>query len=184
MTHDEHLIALVRDADKIRMAKAAADAVADTPLHLSLSWIAKNRWAAVPVESGLPFGEREAEWFAKATELIECYQCLVVATEPMPPSAECYLVATTQDGFLEVRRVCFGFNYIVLPEDESFAILLTTEDYYVVAGPKEFVEKAIGSTIQTARKIFFNFCNDDHWPKDTRDRLLEVFNRYQPYDGD
>lgn len=183
MTTNEHSVIPVKDDEVAQQSLRLMSSVVEEPFHLKHDWIRRVRWAVVPVESGGHFSEREAEWFSEAASSIGCSECLAVATEPLENADLCYLVRTSQEGFLAINRACAGLNYVLIPKDRSFAILLTTEDYYIVAGPKDFVVKAIGTSINTARKMFFRFSNDSHWPEDIRARLLNVAKRYEGYNG-
>lgn len=157
--------------------------VVEKPFHLKLEWLEKNQLAAVSVESASHFYEREAEWLSQAALLIGCGECFAIATEPLENTVLCYRVPTTQEAFLEFSRECFSLNYILIPEDKSFAVLCTSEDYYIVAGSQSFVTRAIGSSMITARKMFLRVVNDITLSETERERLLAIAKRYEPFNG-
>jgi len=152
--------------------------VVDKPWHLTMEWLARCRWAAVPVESASHFDEKDAELLSQAAASVNCYECLAAATEPLENTILCYRVPTTQEGFLEFSYETTALNYVLLPEDRSFAVLCTSEDYYIVAGPRDFVTKAVGSSIETAREKFLQFAADQFWPEAERKNFIAVAERY------
>lgn len=185
MAIDKSGIEAVTDRAQINHTMLLIEDVVEKPHHLKSEWIIRRGWAAVPVESPVShFYEREAEWLSEAAISVSCSECLAIATEPQPFEKVCYRVPMTQEGLLEFGWECGGFNYILLPEDRSFAVLCTSEDYSVVAGPSNFVTKVIGSSIPTARKMFLRFADDPLQQEPERSHLVEVAKRYEWYNGE
>ncbi|MCP9496889.1 MAG: hypothetical protein MSG64_20925 [Pyrinomonadaceae bacterium MAG19_C2-C3] len=173
----------VIDQAQVEHAMSLIEDVVEKPHHLRSEWIDQHRWAAVPVESASHFHEREAEWLSKAAAEVGCYECLAVATEPLLPTEMCYRVPMTQEGLLDFSWKCAGLNYVLIPEDRSFAVLCTSDDYFIVAGQGDFVTKAIGSSIPTARKMFLRFGDDPLWQEPERSHLVKVAEKYEQYNG-
>lgn len=173
----------ITDPATVEAAMSLIEDLVDKPWHLNIEWLVRHRWAAVPVESASHFSERDAELLSEAAKLLDCHKCLAVATEPLLPEELCYRVPTTQEGLLEFSHEATALNYVLLPEDRSFSVLCTSEDYYLVAGSREFVTKAIGASIDSGREAFLKFADDQLWPEATRRRLIAVAERYAPWDG-
>ncbi|SRR5258708_4662943 len=181
MTDFAHIEPITNPAE-VKKAMSLIDDVVDQPWHLKTSWITSHKWIAVPVESASHFDERDAECLSQAAGFFGYSECAGVATEPLENSILCYRVPTTQEAFLEFSRETTALNYVLLPEDRFFAVLCTSEDYYIVAGPHDFVTKAVGSSIDTARKMFMRFADDPTWPPSERRRLVAVGERYAQFD--
>lgn len=147
----------------------------DQPWHLRVAQIIKNNWLAVAVEKGRHFEEPEAESVSQALRSEGITEIFAVATEPLKESSSCYRVAATKEGLLDFSRECAGLNFALTDEDLSFIILCTSEDYNVVAGLRRFVEVALGSDLDTARKKFRDFASDEMWDG----RLLAVAEEYE-----
>lgn len=169
--------------NKVEEAMSLIEDIVDKPWHLNVQWLASHRWAAVPVESASHFDEKDAELISQAAASMGCSECLAVATEPLENSILCYRIPISQEGFLEFSRETTALNYVLSPEDRSFVVLCTSEDYYIVAGPREFVTKAVGTSIYKARQRFLKFGNDQFWPESERTRLIAVGQKYEPYNG-
>jgi len=135
-------------------------------------------WCAVPVESALHFAERDAEPIANAAHLYGKTKLLAVLIEKMEGVQEILEVIASKDGLLSFSRECAHFNYVLVPEDHSFAVICTTHDYYVIAGPRPFVELAVGKTISEVRAEFQRFAEDQFWSQSDRVRLLNVYGKY------
>jgi hypothetical protein len=73
---------------------------------------------------------------------------------------------------------CAGLNCLLLPADASWAILFTSEDYNLIAGPSDFVQQVLGDSLQAAWTRFEAFAADAiGW----RNSLLQVAARYRPF---
>jgi hypothetical protein len=177
------LIHLIADSVKINEAMTLTRDVVDGPWDLNTSWIVAHHWAVVPVESASHFDESDAEHLSNACSQIGCRECLAIATEPLENTVLRYTVETTKEGFLEFSRETTALNYVLLPVGRSFAILCTSEDYYLVAGPPDFITTAVGSSIEAARVRFLQFADDQLWPVSERKRLLAVAEKYSHYNG-
>jgi hypothetical protein len=62
-------------------------------------------------------------------------------------------------------------------------VLCTSKDYYIVAGPQDFVTKAVGSSIETAREKFVQFAADQFWPEAEGKNFIAVAERYALCNG-
>jgi hypothetical protein len=65
-----------------------------------------------------------------------------------------------------------------MPTDRSVVILCTVYDYFLVAGPAEFVAKAVGGDIEAAWKEFEEV-SDPCW----EGRLQKIAKRYRTISG-
>jgi len=168
-------IQAISDPKIVQKLASMIEGMVDKPWHLNSDWIAMKKWVAVPVEKGRHFEEGEAEATAQALQAMGCEECFAIATEPMGEYPHCYRVPATKEGLLDFSSECASLNFVLTPEEQSFAILCTSEDYNVVAGPLAFVERVLGADIQTARRKFLEVASDEWW----EGRLLEVARRYE-----
>ena len=172
--------------DPIRAEQAASllDGIAERPEDLRLDWIARHGWTAVPVEGSMHFDERGSELLSGAMNEAGHVTCLGVITDLLPEGeTRCYRVSTSTEGLLAFSRECSHFNCALIPISRQFVVLCTVDDYYLVAGPRAFVTRAIGSTIETARKTFLEFATLINWPEPVKTRFVSVAERYQHRDG-
>lgn len=167
-------IQAVSDPHMLQKLAAMIADVTDPPWHLKPEWIVKQGWVAVPVEKGRHFEANEAETVSQALQALGCTECLAIATEPMGEYPHCYRVPCTKEGLLDFSHACAGTNFVLIPEDLSWAILCTSEDYNVFAGPLALVESALGTDISTALARFRAVAADAWWES----RLLEVLKKY------
>lgn len=157
---------------EMRRMVAAAKRLTDGPWHLNTDALAG--WEAVPVEKGRHLDEPEAEALARAWREAGHEHCYAVATEPVEPRPQVYRMETTTEGLLKFSEECAGLNYILLPPDASSAVLCTSEDYNLYAGPADFVRRALGTDIEAARAVFREYAADEWW----EGHMLEVARRY------
>jgi len=74
----------------------------------------------------------------------------------------------------------FGhFNFALFPEDLTFLILCTTDDYFLVCGTGEIVKDIVGKDVQEAREAFDEYASDPSWPSTVRNNLREIAETYR-----
>lgn len=94
----------------------------------------------------------------------------VFGYENIPPYVELQVDLGTLYDF-EQKYVVVPFA--LTPIDESFLILLTNEDYYLVAGDREFIEGVFGQPIESQLSAYKDYATDPRQPM-----LMEVYERY------
>ena len=164
----------VYDPAEVRRLTTKARSLVAEPWHLNTESIASEGWIVVPTEKARHFEEAQAQALARAMREREHEHCYAVATEPTGVHPQVYRMAATATGLLKFSEECAGLNCIVLPDAASFAVLCTSEDYNLYAGPADFVRRALGTDIATARASFLEYASDEWW----EGRLLEVAQRY------
>ena len=171
--------------DKVKIASALSlmETFTDGPYHLKLSFIRSKNWAVVPVESGSHFIPEDAKLLSQALHAIKCFTCLAVATEPLNDDI-CYRISTSKEGLFEFGKKLGFLNFALFSEDVSFIVLCTVGDYYLIAGPADFVTEATRKSIQAARGEFFEFADKGWKNNKVREFLLSVDKRYEPFDGE
>ena len=178
------IITPIEEPSGVDEAFSLIEAVVEKPGDLKLEWLIKHRWAAVPSEGAMHFNEQDAQRMSDAMFWIGCFECLAVATEPLENTTLCYRVPTTKDGLLDFSWECGSFYFVLVPRNRDFAVLCTADDYYVVAGPRRFVEQAVGCELRVARERFAKFAKDASWPEPIRQHLLSVAKRYEAFNGE
>jgi hypothetical protein len=157
---DFHLTSIF-DPKKINRLDLMIQDIIDSPGNFKVDWLIHNKWIAVPVESASHFNRSDTEIISHALQTINCAYCFAIATEPLANFNRYFQVSTTSEGLLTFSKQCSHFNFVLIPEDLSFAILCTVYDYYVVAGSSKFVEQVVGGSIEVARTRFNKFASDD-----------------------
>jgi hypothetical protein len=157
-----------------RLEKSIA-ALLDGPWNFRAEALAERAWTAVPVEKGHHIEPEDAERLAAAIRQETSAPCYAVSTEPTGDQPRAYEVAASEEGLLGFSHECAGLNFILVPLELTFALLFTSEDYNVHAGPRRFVEAALGTSLPEARAAFHQYADDPWW----EDRMLEVHKRYE-----
>ncbi len=143
------------------------------------AFLKEQGWLVVPVESGQHFDDQDAERLASAATAFGATKLRAVSLEDLRHVRDALEVDVTEVGLLLFSRECAHFNFALVPEDYSFAVVCTTDDYFLVAGPRTFVELATGKRVPEARSDFDEFAADDSWSDADRIRLLGVSARYE-----
>ena len=177
MTNDNRLTAVESDVDLKRARMLIADMIEDAG-NFRPEWIAERDWIVVPVESADHFAKKDIEHLAAALRIAGCGELLAVASEPLENTPVCYKVPTTEEGLRELNGAIRDFYFVLLPEDRSWAIVCTKDDYYLVGGPVPFVLLALKTPIAQARRDFVGFAENTRHPQ-MRTGLLDVATRYE-----
>ncbi|MCP4677686.1 MAG: hypothetical protein GY854_19645 [Deltaproteobacteria bacterium] len=152
-----------------------------SPFELSTDWLRRQQWAAVPVP--VPINDMDAEWISKAARRMGIQECVAITTESdiMP---ECVKIPMSQPGILQFWIAYFSKNFLLAPRDREFVILHEANEFFIVAGPRDFVRSAVGCSLPTARMMFLEWYAEyeDRLPE-RRQLLLATANRYEPFDG-
>lgn len=151
----------------------------DGSMHFTPGFLRDHGWLVVPVESGLHLDESDAKCISRAASLCGKTKLRAVLLEELKEARNHLEVDATVEGLLLFSRECAHFNYALLPEDYSFAVICTTSDYFLVAGSRRFVKAATGKEIAAARSDFEEYASDDSWSDSDRARLVEVSRRYE-----
>ena len=171
----------ITDVKELQKFKEVVLGLMDGPWDFQVDRVAAKGWWAIPVESSAHFSKEEAQRLAIAIRHLGCSECLAVATEPLAQHPEGFKLSPTPEALLAFSQECGLFNFMLFEPGLHFAILCTTEDYFVVAGPKGFAEEALGLSVEVAREQFERFAS--HWPEGKnwgalRNMLKAVSKRY------
>jgi len=150
--------------------------------HLKSEFIASQKWVVVPVESGLHFDERDAERIAWSARRANQATLRAVLLEKLKDVEDNVPVKATKEGLLAFNKQYGHFNCVLVPPDFSFAIVCSTDDYYLVAGRPDFVRSAFGVEISEASEKFAEFARNEAWSAEDRARLLGVHARYSHFE--
>lgn len=145
-------------------------------LELREEWIINRKWIVIPTESEITI--RDAKLLSNACKAFNYKECFAVITEPEPFDFACYKFSTTEKGILGISSECRPNHHLLMPEDQGFAILRPFGLYSLVAGSKKFVEMTVGSNIEIAREMFWEFASTD-WQESDRSFLKQIARKYQ-----
>ncbi len=175
---DRPLVYIERITDKAQYDFAlslVADFVDD--FHINLSLIQERNWVVVPGETSNHFSHEDAALLSQALHTIDCFECLAIPVRP--GGINCYRIPTSEAGLIEFGDECGHFDYVLTDENLSFLIFCNVE-YILFAGQADFVTKAVGTSIQTARREFFEFADDNDY---LHQFYLSLCDRYKPFNG-
>jgi len=172
----------ITDPKTVEQIKQLLAEVADDCWDLNLLWLSRNHWVAVPSERAGNFEPLGGD-LPKAMSAVECLECFAIATEPLGDHPACYEVEASKEGLTALWEEWFGIQFALIPKNRLFTVLFSIE-YFIVAGPKAFVELAFGVDIATARAWFdeaveIYLTSDWESTKRLGKGLREVANRYR-----
>jgi hypothetical protein len=140
-------------------------------------------WSVVPVESASHFNSQDVRRLSSAIRSLGFVDCLAIIADEVTEGPMVYRVPITEDGLASFSQECLGLNALLVPQDEAFAVLCTVDDYYLVAGQRNFVAAATGGDISKAREAFSSFANRPAWPDDMRRFLMNIATIYSSFEG-
>lgn len=163
---------------EVRRLQVLTDDVIENPNDFKSEWLCDRRWTVVPIDSADHFTETDTSLLAAAFFEAGHCECFAVATEPLTNTPLCYKVRTTKEGLAEFNSVVWAFQFILIPEDRSCAVLCTKDNYYLVGGSLAFVRTAVGGDIAKARAGFLAFTERETIPL-LREGLRGIAKRYE-----
>lgn len=178
MNRSVHLVATMVDRQDQRMLLNRRSLMLDSPKHFATATIASRGWSVVPVESALHFSSEDAERLAKALSEQHIDYLFAIAAEDLASTHMFLQMQPTRDSLLEFSNSFGHFNFLLTSRDNSWAVLCTTDDYFLVAGEVLFVEHTVGASHSKARALFREFASHNQWPASARQNLLSVLDRY------
>ncbi len=167
------------DSMKVTLTTKWVERALDNNFQFRSEFLGANKeWTVVPVESASHFDEHDAERISKAASLAGKSTLYAVRLEELKCESRFVEVAVSKDGLLLFSRQYGLYNYAMIADDFTFAIICTTDDYFLLAGPRRFVEIAVGKDVLEARAEFEAFAKDDSWSDSDRSWLTEISRRY------
>jgi len=174
---------LVRVANKksVDRLKSLVTEMIDDPEHLSIPYLKSHDWIAIPVESSLHFNQLDTIQISRAAAEMGCEEGFAILTESLNNVGNCYKVRLSPTGLTEFSNECGHFNFAILPKNGSFIILCTLEEYFLVGGPKKFIDKYLGVniSIEKAMEDFKAFAEHNSWPVYIKSHLLTISKKYR-----
>jgi hypothetical protein len=148
------------------------------PENINPDYVKRRGWVVVPVESACHFDAQDIKRLCSAIASVGTLTCLALVVDDLLGGPMAYSVPVSEEGLLSFNREFSGLNSLLVPENESFAILCSVADYYLVAGQSGFVAAAVGGDIADARETFWRFASDPAWPDGVRDSLMRTARTY------
>jgi len=152
----ESKILQIVDPEIQLFAQSAVKRFCDGPHMLRADIIHEKQWQLAPIETGLHIDDALAEKLIGIASLSKITTIYAIETEGLnvPFGFE---VPLTREGFDQFNYQCAGFNYLLVPRSEAFALLCSTDDYLLFAAPEnlmkigfpEGLEKMIAAFVET-----------------------------------
>jgi len=137
------------------------------PHLLSPAWIAENGWRAILVEDK----PDELTCYRIARDAIDrgVTECIVCQNDDFFNAVkerheltlpDAFRIAVSPEALADLTDTPHLWHYVLFPEDRSFA-MLQASNWFIVAGPIDFVEQAIGSSTDEAWTRFERYANEE-----------------------
>jgi len=176
MAHNQEVLNPIYDVIKVTKLRVSLEHMLQYLNDGRLALFKKQGWVAVPVESSYHLSSTGESRLLEAISRHNgsvMWALALEALENFPPAFE---VPATMSGIKEFNHKCAHFNFSLFSEGESWIGIFTTNEYYIVAGPIEFVRTVVGGNLEEAFERFYSFATDPQWPKPVTDMLLSVLN--------
>src|SRR4051812_15277575 len=157
------MILEVVDDASLMVFRNRASAIAEGPTKLTALWLERVGAVVLPQESASHFDQDQAHRVSAAFSRLGADRLVAVPVE-LDGRWSVYTLDATIADLCEFSFQCGSLNYLLLTHNERpAAILCTTEDYFLLAGPCQFV-LAYAPNVEGARREFLEFV-DGHFPQ-------------------
>jgi hypothetical protein len=128
------------------------------PGDFNAEWLAAQGFVVLPQESGMHLTSEQCVRLASSLDRFGVNREFAVVSEPLLVGPVVYELDVTADDLASFSFECGSYNFVLLSskEDPGHAVLCSTDDYLLVAGPPEFVATFAGDLV-TARGSFIDF---------------------------
>jgi hypothetical protein len=124
-------------------------------------WLDAANAVVLPQESALHFDDEQCGRLASALSGLNIVELAAIPTEPCG-SWPVYELGATAEELADFSFECGNANYVVIsPASNEFAVLCSTDDFFLVAGPCAFVAAYAGD-LRDAVRSFTNYV-DGHF---------------------
>jgi hypothetical protein len=170
----------LEDSLSIADAVARRQIVADGPGGLNESWLREGERVAMPEESGRHLEEDECSRLAAALHIAGVHELTAIANDPLVLDEIVYALTASAADLAVFSAKFGGINALLLPRiGTDLAVLFSTDDYHLVAGPRGFVTSYVGN-VEDARNRFLTFV-EGHF--EMMQPLLRKITRYMDWVG-
>lgn len=140
------------------------------------AWVQKYGWVVVPVENTGHLAEEEIEQIVPALASLGQHSCFAIgALELLDPLPGSYEVEVSADDLQHFNAECGAFRFLLIANNLSWAISCN-EWFNLFAGPKDLIERMVGTPIEQARHDFLDYATlVEQAPEG---RLVEIARRY------
>jgi hypothetical protein len=148
---------------------------------IASQWVTNHEWVVVLVGSPIRLNNEIAQNFAAGMQLAGEASCFAInseadAEQPMslwhtyqnkppqehfgtlngtqPPFGEspsCYQIRATVEDLTSISSLWWYSQIVLIPESRSWVIVCSDMDYLAIAGPRKFVERCVGTSVEKAR---------------------------------
>lgn len=128
-------------------------------------------------ESASHFLQEDQILISKAFQSSGYSELVAFALEELEQMPSMFRVSSDVEGLAKFDHTVALFNYALSSEDGKCFIICTVEDYYIVCGPKDFVEKCLGKDLASAKQEFIDFAQTPGFPDYQRIFLLGLLQK-------
>lgn len=146
------------DADVISEFTSAVRGITAGTGDFNAEWLATQGFVVLPQESGMHLTAEQCADLARSLDRFGVKREFAVASEPLLVGPLVYELDVTTDDLASFSFECGSYNFVLVPskEDPGHAVLCSTDDYLLVAGPPELVA-AFAGDLESARDSFIDF---------------------------
>jgi uncharacterized protein Veg len=151
------MLSRITDEDSIAEAVSRRQLVADGPGDLSERWLLEGNRVALAEESGRHLEAEECVRLEAALRTAFVRQLIVISNDPLVDEDMVYELSISAEDLTAFSWEFSGINALLMPySGTDLAVLFSTDDYHLIAGPRQFVTSYAGD-LKAARKEFVDF---------------------------
>jgi hypothetical protein len=154
------------------------DQIVEKPADLRIDELKRLGWVAVPVEAATHIDEPTLHRILGVCASANVNRLLAAETEVLVTERRFFSMPATLDALREFNWELGPFYCTLCPDDYTWMILCTKDDYYAVAGPELVVETILGQPLNAALETFRAFASAVEWPANDRRFLEGVAQKY------
>ncbi len=164
----------ITDSQNVDEIQRTFNMVVTRSSRAALSLVKREGWLAVPVESAHHLDAADQKRLLRAAQAVGTRRVRALMLEDLGNFPRAFAVQTSREGIAAFNWECGHFNVALGGDDALWIIGCTTDDFYVVAGPRLFVTLCVGGDIQGAFDTFRAFTAAPEWSASLRAVLVST----------
>jgi hypothetical protein len=174
--HLDPVLQPITDTQSVDETRQTFSSVVTRSTGAALSVVKREGWVAVPVESAHHLDDDDQIRLLRAVQAVKTRRVRALMLENLGDFPPAFDIQSSLAGIAAFNWECGHFNVALGGDDAMWIVACTTDDFYVIAGPAQFVTICVGGDIREAFDAFRAFATAPEWSKSLRAVLVSTLN--------
>ncbi|MGH1364167.1 MAG: hypothetical protein ACRBF0_11455 [Calditrichia bacterium] len=155
----ENMLVPNNDSTIVARNEKLTEAILEDKNVVKPNWIRSKKFTVIPTESIWNTTD-DIVSLLEGLKSLKIHSFIAIALEAVNSINVhgSYRIENSLEGLEVFIRNCGGFKFLLTTENQSFAILCSSDGYYIIVGTTQFIKKVSGGDIKKAVKDYKEYC--------------------------